>query len=396
MLAFPLFPHWLCLRSTLSEIQFSIVESLAGIAPAAWNALVGDQPLLSHAFLHALHETGCASDATGWRPQYILGHEHGALVAAMPLYLKTHSYGEYVFDWAWADAYRRHGRRYYPKLLGAIPFTPATGTRLIARDPVHRAALWREALALARRLRASSVHVLFPEPAEAVEVSLPGVLHRHGIQFRWENQRHPDFAGFLATFSHDKRKKIRQDRARVQNAGITYRWLDGNTATAEDWRYFYGCYANTYREHQSTPYLSLEFFLRLAAAMPDNLLLIIGGRDAKPVCAALNIHNADTLWGRYWGTREFVSGLHFETCYYQAIEFCIARGIARFEGGAQGGHKLARGFLPVRTHSLHWIADPDFSEAIADFLVRESSDIGQVLDELLESSPYKAVSIAGP
>jgi predicted N-acyltransferase len=396
MLAFSLFPHLPRRRSPLSALEFTVVESLGRVEPAAWNCLTGDLPLLSHAFLHALHETGCASEATGWRPQYILGHDQGELVAAMPLYLKTHSYGEYIFDWSWADAYRRHGRRYYPKLLGAIPFTPATGPRLIAHDPAHRAALWREAIALARRLRASSVHVLFPDPAEAAELSAPDVLHRHGIQFRWENQNHPDFAGFLATFSHDKRKKIRQDRARVQQAGVTYRWLDGHSATAADWRFFYGCYANTYREHQSTPYLSLEFFLRIKGSMPGNLLLIIGSRDQQPLCAALNIHNTNTLWGRYWGTREFISGLHFETCYYQAIEFCIARGIACFEGGAQGGHKLARGFLPVRTHSLHWIADPDFSEAIAEFLVRESSDIGQVLDELRESSPYKAGVLIDP
>ena len=396
MLAFPLFPHWPGRRSPLSALQFTVVESLAGVEPAAWNALVGDLPLLSHAFLHALHETGCACAASGWRPQFILGRDKGELVAAMPLYLKTHSYGEYVFDWSWADAYRRHGRRYYPKLLGAIPFTPATGPRLIARNPAHRAALWQEAIALARRLRASSVHVLFPDPAEAAGLSLSDVMQRHGIQFRWENQDHPDFAGFLATLSHDKRKKIRQDRARVRNAGVAYSWLDGNTATADDWQFFYSCYANTYREHRSTPYLSLEFFLRLAGTIPGNLLLIIGSRGGQPLCAAFNIHNADTLWGRYWGTCEFVSGLHFETCYYQAMEFCIAHGIARFEGGAQGGHKLARGFLPVRTHSLHWIADPDFAAAIADFLVRESSDIGQVLDELHESSPYKAGALVDP
>ena len=378
-----------------SAPEFTVVESLAGISPAAWNILSGGQPLLAHAFLHALHETRCACEDTGWGPRYIVGHAAGELVAAMPLYLKTHSYGEYVFDWSWADAYRRHGRRYYPKLLAAIPFTPATGPRLLVRDPAHRAALWREAIALARRLRVSSLHVLFPDPAEAAALAAPGILHRHGIQFRWENQAHPDFAGFLATFSHDKRKKIRQDRARVRNAGVTYRWLDGRSATAADWRFFFSCYANTYQEHRSTPYLNPEFFQRLAASMPDNLLLIIGDRDAEPLCAALNIHDGGTLWGRYWGTREFVSGLHFETCYYQAIEFCIARGIARFEGGAQGGHKLARGFLPVRTHSLHWIADPDFAAAIADFLARESSDIGQVLDELQESSPYKSGAPTG-
>lgn len=380
----------------MTALRFNVVTTLAEVDPHQWDALTERSPLLSHAFLHALHETGCAAAATGWRPQYILGYAGSALVAALPLYLKSHSYGEYVFDWAWADAYRRHGRRYYPKLLAAIPFTPATGPRLLARDPAHRAALWHQALALARKLRVSSVHVLFPDPDEAGEVDGADVLHRHGIQFRWKNQGHADFAAFLATFSHDKRKKIRQDRARVANAGVTFQWLDGHTASAADWRFFYSCYANTYSEHGSTPYLNLEFFQRIAESMPSNLLLIIGRRDGAPLCAALNVHDQRTLWGRYWGTREFVSGLHFEACYYQAIEFCIARGIVRFEGGAQGGHKLARGFLPVRTHSLHWIADPDFSGAIAAFLARESSDIGQVLDELRESSPYRNEIVGEP
>jgi predicted N-acyltransferase len=369
---------------------FSVIDSLAGIAPAAWDALVGDQPLLSHAFFDALHATGCASDKTGWKPRFIVGHIGSELVAAMPLYLKLHSYGEYVFDWSWADAYGRYGRRYYPKLLGAVPFTPATGSRLIARDPAHRHALWRRAIELARATRASSLHVLFPESAEIGAIRDADVLHRHGIQFRWENQGYSTFDQFLATFSHDKRKKIKQDRAHVAKAGIDYRWLDGHTASGTDWDFFYRCYANTYRAHHSSPYLTREFFGRIAATMPDNVLLIVGSRDRLPHCAALNIMNSSTLWGRYWGTTGFVSGLHFETCYYQAIEYCIAKKIARFEGGAQGGHKLARGFLPVRTHSLHWIADPEFAAAIGEFLRRESTDIGQVLDELHESSPYKA------
>ena len=368
---------------------FTVADSLAGIDPESWNRLVGDQPLLSHAFLGALHETGCASAATGWRPRFIVGRERGELVAAMPLYLKSHSYGEYVFDWSWADAYRRHGRRYYPKLLGAVPFTPATGTRLIARNPAHRLLLWKHAVELARKSNASSLHVLFPEPEEAAAITGRDVLHRHGIQFCWQNAGYASFDEFLATFSHDKRKKIRQDRAHVAKAGITYRWLDGHTATRGDWDFFYRCYETTYAAHHSSPYLTREFFVRIAEALPSNVLLIIGEQEGRRHCAALNIHNADTLWGRYWGTIGFVSSLHFETCYYQAIEYCIANRIARFEGGAQGGHKLARGFLPVRTHSLHWIADPDFAEAIAEFLRREQSDIGQVLDELQESSPYR-------
>jgi len=271
-----------------------------------------------------------------------------------------------------------------------VPFTPATGTRLIARNPAHRLLLWKHAVELARKSNASSLHVLFPEPEEAAAITGRDVLHRHGIQFCWQNAGYASFDEFLATFSHDKRKKIRQDRAHVAKAGITYRWLDGHTATRGDWDFFYRCYETTYAAHHSSPYLTREFFVRIAEALPSNVLLIIGEQEGRRHCAALNIHNADTLWGRYWGTIGFVSSLHFETCYYQAIEYCIANRIARFEGGAQGGHKLARGFLPVRTHSLHWIADPDFAEAIAEFLRREQSDIGQVLDELQESSPYRA------
>jgi predicted N-acyltransferase len=320
-----------------------------------------------------------------------VAYEGGRLVAAMPLYLKSHSYGEYVFDWAWADAYRRYGRRYYPKLLGAIPFTPATGPRLIARDPAHRRALWERAVELARETNASSLHVLFPTADEVAEIGARrGVLERSGVQFRWHNQGYPSFDAFLATMSHDKRKKIRQDRNHVAKAGITYRRVDGHAATEGDWDFFYRCYANTYRAHHSSPYLTREFFLRIATEMPSNVLLVLGEHDGRPHCAALNLCNASTLWGRYWGTTGFVSGLHFETCYYQALEHCIERGIERFEGGAQGGHKLARGFLPVRTHSLHWIADAEFAAAIGDFLRRESADVGQVLDELHESSPYKS------
>ena len=378
----------------MSVPTLKIVESLSGVVPSEWDALVAQfdaQPLLSHAFLHALQETGCAGPAAGWRPRFIVGYEGGRLVAAMPLYLKSHSYGEYVFDWAWADAYRRHGRRYYPKLLGAIPFTPATGPRLIARDPAHRRALWERAIELARETNASSLHVLFPTADEVAEIGTRrGVLERSGVQFRWHNQGYTSFDAFLATLSHDKRKKIRQDRNHVAKAGITYRRVDGHAATEGDWDFFYRCYANTYRAHHSSPYLTREFFLRIARDMPANVLLVLGEHDGHPHCAALNLCDASTLWGRYWGTAGFVSGLHFETCYYQALEHCIERGIDRFEGGAQGGHKLARGFLPVRTHSLHWIADAEFAAAIGEFLRRESADVGQVLDELHESSPYKS------
>lgn len=372
-----------------ARLELRILDTLAEVAPAQWNALTDGHPLLSHAFLHALHETKCADAETGWLPQYISLWDGDTLAGAMPLYLKSHSYGEYVFDWAWADAYRRHGVRYYPKLLAAIPFTPATGARLLARDTTCRRALLDGALALTQEWSASSLHILFPQCEEAKEMEANGLMLRHGVQFVWTNAGYRDFADFLVAMSHDKRKKIKQERRKVSDAGVRFRHLDGRTATHADWRFFFRCYTRTYREHQSTPYLSLEFFEHIAATMPDALLLVIGEREGKPLCAALNVHNGQTLYGRYWGTQGYVPGLHFETCYYQALEFCIARGLRRFEGGAQGPHKLARGFLPETTYSAHWLADRRFARAVDDFLAREKIDLAHTLDELAESSPFK-------
>ena len=367
-----------------------ILDSLADVAPAAWNRLAGDSPFLQHAFLHGLHETGCACPATGWSPQYVTLWERGELAGAMPLYLKRHSYGEYVFDWSWAEAYQQHGLRYYPKLLCAVPFTPASGSRLMADTPQRRSALLDGAFELAARRRASSLHVLFPPAEQAAELETRGMMLRSTVQFHWENPGFGDFDAFLAGMNHDKRKKIKQERRRVREAGISFRWLSGREAVESDWDFFAWCYKRTYREHYSTPYLNREFFRHLATSMPDNLLLVIGSRNGKPVASALNVHNARVLYGRYWGAIEFHSGLHFETCYYQAIEFCIARGLQAFEGGAQGEHKLARGLLPQRTLSAHWLAHPQFARAVEHFLERETRGVGTYLDELNEHSPYKA------
>jgi predicted N-acyltransferase len=366
-----------------------IVESLAEIAAPAWNRLAGDSPFLKHAFLHALHETGCASPETGWTPQYVTLWEGQTLAGAMPLYLKSHSYGEYVFDWSWAEAYHQHGLRYYPKLLCAVPFTPATGPRLLADSREHRRMLLDAAFDLAARSRASSLHVLFPPPDQAEELERTGLMLRSSVQFHWENRGYPDFDAFLGGMNHDKRKKIKQERRRVRDAGITFRRLSGQEATEADWDFFARCYNRTYREHYSTPYLNRRFFGRLAESMPENLLLIIGDRAGKPIASALNIHNDQVLYGRYWGSTEFHSGLHFETCYYQAIEFCVAQGIRQFEGGAQGEHKLARGLLPVRTVSAHWLAHPQFARAVDQFLKREARGMGTYLDELNEHTPFK-------
>ena len=372
---------------TRSGIQ--VLDSLASIAAADWDALAANHPLLSHAFLHALHESGCASAETGWAPCYLTLWRDSRLAAAMPLYLKSHSYGEYVFDWAWADAYQRHGLRYYPKLLNAVPFTPVTGPRLMATNEADRCTLIDAALDFARDTGVSSLHCLFPDEAEVGAFESAGLMLRASVQFHWRNEGFADFDAFLARMNHDKRKKIRQERRKVRDAGIEFRSLRGAEASEADWRFFVECYNRTYRAHHSSPYLTLDFFLRVAHSMPERLLLILGYRNGHPVAAAFNVIGEDVLYGRYWGTREFHSGLHFETCYYQAIEFCIAERITFFEGGAQGEHKLARGLLPQRTVSAHWLAHPEFAEAVTRFLRKEANGIEQYVDELSEHSPFK-------
>jgi len=373
----------------MSSPSLRVVDSLAAIDPLAWNRLTGDRPLQSHAFLHALHETGCASPETGWTPRYVTVWRDELLVGAMPLYLKSHSYGEYVFDWSWADAYRRHGRRYYPKLVSAIPFTPATGPRLIAADAGTRRTLLERALELVDETRVSSLHILFPEDNEAVECRTAGMLLRASVQFHWSNPGYRDFSDFVSTMNHAKRKKILQERRKLAASGVSFRRLRGSEIGPNHWAFFFRCYTTTYRLHHSTPYLSLAFFERIGETLPDNLLLVIGERDGKPLCAALDIYGSDTLWGRYWGASEYVAGLHFEACYYQAIEFCIESRIAQFEGGAQGVHKLARGLLPVTTRSAHAIADHDFARAIARFTIDEGAEVAQAVEELESASPFK-------
>jgi uncharacterized protein len=362
---------------------------LAAIASSDWDALVPGQPFLSHAFLSALHETGCATRQTGWDPRYLTAWRGELLAGAMPLYAKAHSYGEYVFDWGWADAYRRYGRRYYPKLVAAIPFTPVPGPRLLAAHAETRRALLDAALAQMHAGRFSSLHVLFTDETQTAEGEAAAMIARHGVQFHWTNVGYRDFASFLAALTHDKRKKIRQERRKLVDAGVSFLRKTGRDITDRDWDFFFRCYQRTYRAHHSTPYLTRAFFDRLGRSMPETLLLVIGQRGNAPICAALDVYSNDVLWGRYWGALQHVPGLHFETCYYQAIDFCIERGIARFEGGAQGTHKLARGLLPVTTHSLHAIGDRTFAAAIADYCARERVDVAHSVDELEESSPFR-------
>ena len=383
------------MRWTLDKQNYRtrIIASLSEVGQPAWDALVASQadanPFLSFAFLHALHESGSASEDSGWQPQYLTLWQDDTLAAALPMYAKFHSYGEYVFDWAWADAYRRNGLDYYPKLLSAIPFTPVTGNRLLATDEDARAALIKALLGVQEANGLSSTHILYPPQAEAAQLEEAGFLLRKGVQFHWQNEGYENFAQFLSTLEQKKRKNIRAERRKVFDAGITMRQLRGRDATEADWRFFKRCYDHTYREHYSTPYLNLDFFLRIGASMPDNLLLVIAERDGRAIASSLLVHDRHALYGRYWGCIEHHPCLHFETAYYQPLEFCIANHIPAFEGGAQGEHKMARGFLPQQTWSAHWLAHPAFADAVERFLAQEGKSMDAYVGELNERNPFK-------
>ena len=284
------------------RLTLRVVEDLAGIPVGDWNALAGGQPFLRHEFFAALHETGCASARAGWLPQFVTLWDGKRLKGALPLYLKSHSYGEYVFDWAWADAYQRHGLEYYPKLLAAVPFSPVTGSRMLARDPQVRAQLAAAALELARGV--SSLHVLFPLEAEARELEAAGMMLRRGVQFHWLNAGYRSFDEFLAALTQGKRKKIRAERRKVGEAGVTFRRKVGREITHEDWRFFTRCYTLTYRAHMSSPYLNLAFFSRLGETLPEHVLLVLAEREGKPIAAALNVFSREALYGRYWGATQ--------------------------------------------------------------------------------------------
>ncbi len=383
------------MRPTLDNRDYRtrIISSLAEIGQPAWDGLLASQeganPFLSYAFLHALHESGSAADDTGWQPQYLTLWRGDALAAALPMYAKFHSYGEYVFDWAWADAYRRNGLDYYPKLLSAIPFTPVTGPRLIAVDADARAALVKALQGVQQASGLSSTHLLYPTGSEAALLEEAGFLLRKGVQFHWQNEGYDGFEQFLSTLEQKKRKNIRAERRKVAEAGITMRRLRGRDATEADWRFFKRCYDRTYSGHYSTPYLNLDFFLRIGETMPDNLLLVIAERAGRPVASSLLVHDRDALYGRYWGCIEQHPCLHFETAYYQPLEFCIEQRIAAFEGGAQGEHKMARGFLPQQTWSAHWLAHAGFADAVERFLAQEGKGVEAYVGELNERSPFK-------
>jgi len=373
------------------HLKLHITDTMADVSPAGWDALTGGMPLLSHAFLSALETSGSVGGNTGWQTSHMLVLDDDKLVGAMPLYLKNHSYGEYVFDWSWAEAYERSGLHYYPKLLSAIPFTPITGCRLLTSRPEVQALMLAALTQIMDKQQLSSAHVLFPDHDSADALNRAGWLKRSGVQFRWQNENFCDFDAFLSVLSHDKRKKIRQERKKIKASGIVCKSVKGADVTPAQWAFFYRCYENTYFEHRSSPYLSSAFFQQIGSTMPQNILLILAYIDDEPVAAALNIYHQTTLYGRYWGALRYVPNLHFELCYYQAQEFCIAENITYFEGGAQGEHKLARGFQPRPTCSYHKIAHPQFARAIENFVHRESAGIDAYTNELEERAPFKAM-----
>jgi predicted N-acyltransferase len=379
-------------KSPAPSVTGRLVNSLKEVSRDDWQALAGKNPFMSYDFLELLEASGCASPKTGWMPLYLLLEEDGELIGAAAAYLKSHSRGEYVFDQGWAEAFERNGLSYYPKLLVSVPFTPVTGPRLLAKSDEARALVARALVSVAVEQKLSSLHILFVEEQDRLALEEAGFMMREAVQFHWTNDSYWTFDVFLASLSHDKRKKLKQDRKSVAKAGITFRWLTGADLTQDHLKFFYACYVHTYKEHWSSPYLTLAFFLELHERRPDMMMLVLAERDGEPVACALNVIGDSTLYGRYWGTTEFVSGLHFETCYMQSIEFCIARGVQRFEGGAQGEHKMARGLMPVRTHSAHWVADRRFAEAIEDFLGQETKAIEGYVEQLEGSSPFKTPS----
>lgn len=371
-------------------MKIKIISLLTDIPAEQWDALAENNPFLKHAYLNALQQTGCATPETGWQAQFItLWHEE-QLVGGMPLYYKTHSYGEFVFDWAWAEAYQRHGLRYYPKLVCSVPFTPATGSRLLAKNPALRVQLIQAARQLAQDTNTSSLHLLFPYESQAQEMQQQGLMLRRGVQLHWRNNGYANFEDYLSSMRRDKRKKINQERRKVSDAGITFKHVRGEDISEEQWEFFVRCYEHTHVQYNSPRPLNLAFFKQIGKTMPQHILLIIALRDGKPIAGAINFYNHDTLFGRSWGAIEHHPGLHFEACYYQAISFCIDNNITLFEGGAQGEHKLARGFLPSITWSAHWLAHPQFSKAVEEFLQREVGGVEQYMDELNDSSPFKA------
>jgi uncharacterized protein len=382
----------------------TVLRGMSGVDPAAWDALANPDParfdpFVSHAFLQCLEESGSIGAATGWRPAHLLLHEPGGqLVGAMPLYAKAHSYGEFVFDHGWAEAYQRAGGRYYPKMLSAVPVTPVPGRRLLVAPGPEAAQneqrLLAGALEVAHIREASSLHITFPETAQSNRLAAAGLLQRVGTQYHWTNAGYTDFANFLDGLASRKRKGLKRERRdALEPAGITVEWRTGAELTEAHWDAFFAFYTDTGNRKWGSPYLNRHFFSLLGERMAKHCLLVLAKRDGHYIAGALNMIGGDALYGRYWGCTEHHPFLHFELCYYQAVDFAIAHKLARVEAGAGGEHKLVRGYLPTPTYSNHWIADVRFREAVADFLERERAHVEAENEALLEFAPFKK---AGP
>ena len=402
------------MAKVLNNYVIRLLTSADEVNATEWNQLLAIQeeptPFMRHEYLAALHASGSATPETGWGERYLLLERDGMLVGACVLYIKDHSYGEYVFDHAWANAYHQHGLAYYPKGVVAIPFTPVPGTRLMARTAADRVVLAQALIQWCAQEKLSSLHLLFSGAQDIAACTEARMLLRHGVQFHWTNTTpaYEDFDAFLASLSQEKRKKIRQERRKVADAGVTFRHAQGADIAPEDWDFFYRCYERTYLEHGNAPYLSRDFFQRMADTMPENWLLFTAEREGAPIATSLIAINPlnsaargqkdlkiprGVAYGRYWGALARVDCLHFEACYYQPLQWCIDHGYLRFEGGAQGEHKMARALLPVKTTSAHWLANPSFADAVDRYLEREGQGIAQYMDELQDRSPLKKLSV---
>jgi predicted N-acyltransferase len=379
------------LADTLTRSQ---ITSLQDVDAAEWNALAGANPLMQHEFLLAMEASACVGPGTAWQPCHLLLRTtDDALVGALPLYLKGDSRGEFVFDWSWADAYERAGLDYYPKLVSAVPFTPANGPRLLIRATEHapaiRDALIAAALEFARDAGLSSWHILFPDGGERQALLGAGLLERKGCQFHWRNDHYADFDDFLSRFSSAKRKKAKRERRRIAEAGIRFEQLSADAVPERDWDAIYEFYAHTFLRRGRTPYLNREFFDRIRTTLPQNMIVILARFGGKPIATAICFRSDTALYGRYWGSAADFHSLHFETCYYQGIEYCIREGLELFEPGTQGEHKISRGFTPTPTWSYHWLAEPAFYSAIQDYLERETSHVDSYIAHWDEHLPYR-------
>lgn len=376
-------------------MRSTILSQISDVTAEQWNRLVGDDnPFIQHAFLHTLEEHQCVGQTYGWIPQHIaIFNDENELIGAAPMYLKDNSYGELVFDWSWADAYHRSGLRYYPKLVTAIPYTPATGPRLLVAANEDQLAIRQRlieaAISLAEQHQLSSMHWLFTNKTDTDVLKASGLALRLGCQFHWHNQGYKNFDDFLQALSAAKRKMIKRERRRVQEQNIELEVLHGDEMSEQQWHIFHRFYESTFERKSGMPTLSLPFFMTLAERMPRNMVIVLARHQREYVAGAFNMRSRHTLYGRHWGCSEEYHSLHFEACYYQGLDYCINNQLQSFEPGAQGEHKISRGFLPTPTWSAHWIAHPEFKKIIGNYCRQEQQGMEHYITELNEHSPYK-------